>query len=118
MDDTLKGVLAICGKTMTNGGKRGYLATKWNTVDDKLKEVILQNSSKHELERRFEAITVKEHFTNLYGPRLLVDQMQQSAGNGTIMRQMSAEESVKEFNEQWDLVRYISYEKRLNQHNC
>ena len=111
MDDTMKGVLSICGNTMTNGGKRGYLATKWNIVDEKLKEVILQNSSKHELERRFEAITVKEHFTNLYGPRLLVEQMQHSAENGTVMRQMSVEEkaqSVKEFNEQWHLLRYIS----------
>ena len=112
MEDTMKGVLGICGNTTTNGAKRGYLASKWNLVDEKAKELLLQNSSKHELERRFEAITVKEHFTNLYGPRLLIEQMQieSTAEAGRDMRQLSVEEkaeSEKKFNEQWNLLRYL-----------
>ena len=45
MEDTKKGVLAICGNTTTNGAKRGYLASKWNLVDQKAKELLLQKSS-------------------------------------------------------------------------
>ena len=98
MEDTTKGVLAICGNTT-----RGYLASKWNLVDEKVKELILQSSSKHELERKFEAITIREHFTNLYGPRLLIEQMQQqsASGEGT---EMSVEDE-KKFNEQLNLLR-------------
>ena len=120
MDDTKKGVLAICGNTTTNGAKRGYLASKWNLVDQKAKEVLLQKSSKHELERKFEAITVKEHYTNLYGPRLLVEQMQIESAEegGRELRQMSVEEKAekeKKFNEQWNLVRYISRNIKFNE---
>jgi len=105
IEDTKKGVLAICGNTTTNGAKRGYLASRWNLVDKKVKEVLLQKSSKHELERRFEAITVKEHFTNLYGPRLLIEQMQLDSAEAG--REMSVEEveSEKKFNELWNLIR-------------
>ena len=106
IEDTKKGVLAICGNTTTNGAKRGYLASRWNLVDKKVKEVLLQKSSKHELERRFEAITVKEHFTNLYGPRLLIEQMQLDSAEEA-GREMSVEEveSEKKFNELWNLIR-------------
>ena len=38
IEETKKGVLAICGNTTSAGAKRGYLASKWNLVDEKVKE--------------------------------------------------------------------------------
>ena len=116
IEETKKGVLAICGNTTSAGAKRGYLASKWNQVDEKVKEVLLQKSSKHELERRFEAITVKEHFTNLYGPRLLVEQMSVGEEERRELRhQMSLEEKEKKFKEQWNLLRYLPIERTFTE---
>jgi len=82
MEDITQGVLAICG----NSGTRNEVAKKMKVADGKVRKALIRDDVKTELQRRFESISVRDHMTNLYAPRLIVEkavtdqQRQESVG--------------------------------------
>jgi len=69
MEDITQGVLAICG----NSGARNEVAKKMKVADGKVRKALIRDDVKTELQRRFESISVRDHMTNLYAPRLIVE---------------------------------------------
>merc|ERR1712001_239767 len=69
MEDITQGVLAICG----NSGTRNEVAKKMKVADGKVRQALIRDDVKSELQRRFESISVRDHITNLYAPRLIVE---------------------------------------------
>jgi len=69
MEDITQGVLAICG----NSGARNEVAKKMKVADGKVRKALIRDDVKTELQRRFESISVRDHITNLYAPRLIVE---------------------------------------------
>merc|ERR1712192_14035 len=69
MEDITQGVLAICG----NSGARNKVSKKMKVADGKVREALIRDDVKTELQRRFESISVRDHMTNLYAPRLIVE---------------------------------------------
>ena len=70
MEDVIEGIVAIRGKNKAHGA----LMKKFLALDKKLKEILIHDDSKHQLQRKFERIALDEHYTNLYAPRLIVEQ--------------------------------------------
>merc|ERR1719228_259783 len=57
-------------------GRRGhYGATQFfNQIDNKyIRHYLICKEKKENLERAFDKVVLQEHYTNLYGPRILVD---------------------------------------------
>merc|ERR1719400_57447 len=69
MEDITQGMLAICG----NSGARNKVAKKIKVADGKVRKALIRDDVKSELQRRFESISVRDHMTNLYAPRLIVE---------------------------------------------
>merc|ERR1712192_183071 len=69
MEDITQGVLAICG----NSGARNKVSKKMKVADGKVREALIRDDVKTELQRRFESISVRDHMMNLYAPRLIVE---------------------------------------------
>merc|ERR1712192_176005 len=69
MEDITQGVLAICG----NSGARNKVSKKMKVADGKVRKALIRDDVKTELQRRFESISVRDHMTNLYAPRLIVE---------------------------------------------
>jgi len=46
---------------------------KVGLLDKKLKDILIHDDSKIQLQRKFERIALDEHYTNLYAPRLMVE---------------------------------------------
>merc|ERR1712192_302398 len=69
MEDITQGVLAICG----NSGARNKVSKKMKVADGKVRKALIRDDVKTELQRRFESISVRDHITNLYAPRLIVE---------------------------------------------
>jgi len=68
MENITQGMNSICGNMETRGKLRQHL----KNLDTIIKDKLIHDESKDQLQRRFEKITVEDHFTNLYAPRLIV----------------------------------------------
>merc|ERR1712080_499740 len=55
------------------GETRGKLRQHLKSLDTIIKDKLIHDESKDQLQRKFEKITMEDHFTNLYAPRLLVE---------------------------------------------
>lgn len=116
MEDICDGMKAVCGSR----GTHGKLMEKVKGLDETMKTLLIHNESKDQLTRRFEKITVNDHFTNLYAPRLIIENLDLKMRSRTTTTTMldpsdATTDSLQIFREgvkqtNWNMLRQISKE--------
>jgi len=76
IDDIMDGIESVLGKRKNVGCIQSLV----RKIDDLLKSWLILADSKEQLTRKFEKIILEEHFTNLYAPRILVEETEEADG--------------------------------------
>ena len=76
IDDIMDGIESVLGKRKNVG----CIQSPVRKIDDLLKSWLILADSKEQLTRKFEKIILEEHFTNLYAPRILVEETEEADG--------------------------------------
>jgi len=106
MEDITSGMVAVCG----NQGARGRLANRLRGLDKKVKKLLIHDDSKSQLQRRFEKISVSEHFTNLYAPRIIAEKSKGAGplNDSDVTKKVFRKEMRRN---QWSNLRSVSVEE-------
>jgi len=73
MEDVNDGIESILGRPKTTG----FVEKLIGKADVTLKKLLIHEDSKPQLQRKFEKIALEDHYTNLYGPRIVAEQTDQ-----------------------------------------
>lgn len=90
MDDISHGVTAILGN-LTASGRLANMVRNW---DERLKSLFLHEGVKIDLMRKFEKISVHDHFVNLYAPRLIVQNCEAGGNKGVAIENDEGSEHI------------------------
>jgi len=93
MDDVMEGVQNVVGVQRAIN----IFSKVCSSVDKSLKNVLIHDDCKQELQRRFERICLDEHITNLYAPRIIAKQVSSENRVDGSIKNLSFKDTKKSF---------------------
>ena len=112
MDDVMEGVQNVVGVQRA----MNLFSKVCSSLDKYLKNILIHEDCKQELQRRFERICLDEHITSLYAPRIIAKQVStETKVDATTSKNVSYKDTKKSFRKavkksSWETFKTAHYE--------